>query len=195
MTFQRPSHGATLAALLLAAGCARAPTQSADATSGAATPATRVAAAAIPPLPDLPDDVSPEVTQPLNDAGEIAAEIAADTTVERVPYEGGWAWRKEGQILRTVSADGRRVAYFWPGEREPFLVQQAGLSFAYRGGRVQRAYDRSGRPAPVPAALRDDAERLAHRSRDQRDLANAPRRAGQARPPAPGPAPTRSPSS
>lgn len=171
MKYLCPPHGAALAALFVAAACGSgdpAATATAKQEAGEVTEAV----AQVPALPDAPDDISTEAYRPLNDAGEIASEIASDTSVERVPYEGGWAWRKDGEILRTVSADGRRVAYFWPGEDEPFFVQQGDRSYAYDDGHVERAYDRNGRPAPVPAALRDDAERLADRSSRQRELAD-----------------------
>ena len=129
------------------------------------------ASAEVAPLPTPPNDVSAADAAPLVQATQVATEIAQDNSVERVPYQGGWAWRRGGQIIRTASRDGSRVSYFRPGESAPFYVQQGDRGFAYSGGRPQRAYDRSGRPARVDAARRAEAERLAQQSRREREEA------------------------
>jgi len=114
---------------------------------------------------------------PLAQAAEIAGEIDGGAGVERVPFEGGWAWRRDGKIIRTASRDGRRVSWFRPGESAPFLVQQGEETFAYADGRPQRAFDRRGRPAAVPPQRQEEARRLADQSRRDRDQAErAPRR-------------------
>jgi hypothetical protein len=136
----------------------------------------------VPPLPAPPADLSADEVAPLTQASEVASEIASDSTIERVPFEDGWAWRRDGHILRTVSRDGRRVSYFHPGDSTPFYVQQGDEGFAYRGGRPERAYDRRGRPAPVDARRREDARRLADQSRRAHDEARqAPTRQRQDR--------------
>ncbi len=69
--------------------------------------------------------------------------------IARVPVDGGLAWLQDGQVVRTASEDGHRIAYFYPGEERPFLVQDGRQAFAYRNGRAQLAYDNDGRPARV----------------------------------------------
>src|ERR1700754_1465032 len=44
-------------------------------------------------LPAAPADAPAAETAPLTQAAQIAGEIDGGTGVERVPYEGGWAWR------------------------------------------------------------------------------------------------------
>jgi hypothetical protein len=130
-------------------------------------------------LPPAPADAPATETAPLTQAAQIASEIARDTTVEQVPFEGGWAWRRGGKIVRTASRDGRRVSYFRPGESTPFLVQQGDQTFAYRGGRPERAFDRRGRPGAIDRQRQEEARRLADQSRRDRDQAErAPRRPG-----------------
>lgn len=128
-------------------------------------------------LPAPPAGVPAAETAPLAQAAAIAEEIDDDDRVERVPYEGGWAWRRDGRILRTASRDGRRIAWFRPGETTPFLVQRGDETFAYRGGQPERAFDRRGRPGAVSPQRREEARRLAEDSRRDRDRAErAPRR-------------------
>ena len=168
---QRPylTTGVALAALFCIGGCGGAPRE-----STAATPDQKgvtLASADIPRPPNIPDDATDAQAAPLNDAGEIASEISANTMIERVPVAGGLAWREDGAVVRTASSDGRRVAYFRPGEHRPFLVQRGGLAYAYENGRAALAYDSQGRPAPVPEAARTDAERLAEQARREREAA------------------------
>src|SRR6476469_9934674 len=86
-------------------------------------------------LPPAPTDVPATEAAPLTQAALLAGEIDTGAGVERVPFEGGWAWRRDGKIIRTASRDGRRVSWFRPGESAPFLVQQGEETFAYAGGR------------------------------------------------------------
>ena len=128
-------------------------------------------------LPPAPADLPATEAAPLAQAARLAAEIDSGAAVERIPFEGGWAWRREGKIIRTASRDGRRVSWFRPGESAPFLVQQGDETFAYAGGRPQRAIDRRGRPAAVPPQRQEEARRLTDQSRRDRDQAErAPRR-------------------
>lgn len=128
-------------------------------------------------LPPTPADAPAAETAPLAQAAEIAEEIGSGAGVERVPYEGGWAWRRDGRIIRTASRDGRRVSYFRPGESTPFLVQQGEETFAYSGGRPQRTFDRRGRPGAVTPQRQAEARRVVEDSRRDRDRAEqAPRR-------------------
>jgi hypothetical protein len=128
-------------------------------------------------LPPAPADAPAADTAPLSQAAAIAGEIESGSGVERVPFEGGWAWRRDGRVIRTASRDGRRVSYFRPGEGTPFLVQRGDETFAYAGGRPQRAFDRRGRPGAVPPQRQAEARRLVDESRRDRDRAErAPRR-------------------
>ena len=169
MKFLLPAHGVALAALFLVTGCGGAAPGVTDAAP--AQKGTALAASEVARPPAIPDDVTDAEAAPLNDAGEIASEIGSNTMIERVPVQGGLAWRQDGEVLRTVSRDGQRVAYFHPGEDRPFLVQKGGLAFAYEGGRAQLAYDDQGRPARMSDRARAEAERLADRSRRERDEA------------------------
>lgn len=178
-----PLHPAAFAAILLAAGCS-APSDN-NAQAGAdtgvenalsfneATPGENAseAEAAVPPPPAAPAGASTQDAAPLVQARQVATEIDSAPDVERVPFQGGWAWRRHGQTIRTSSADGRRISYFRPGESTPFFVQQGERSFAYAGGRAQRAYDRGGHGAPVPPDRQSEARQLANQSRHDRDVA------------------------
>jgi len=169
MNFLPMAPGAALAALFLVSGCGSAPH---DATTASGVQkGTTLASADIPRPPAIPDEATDAQAAPLNDAGEIASEISANTMIEQVPVNGVLAWREDGQVVRTASRDGQRVAYFRPGERRPFLVQRGGLAFAYENGRAELAYDSQGRPAPVPADARTEAERLAEQARREREAA------------------------
>jgi hypothetical protein len=168
---QRPylAPGAALAALLLVGGCGGAPRETSAATTDQKS--TELARADIPRPPAIPDEATDVQAAPLNEAGEIASEISANTMIEQVPVNGGLAWREDGAVVRTASSDGRRIAYFRPGERQPFLVQRGGLAYSYENGRAALAHDSDGRPAPLPAAARADAERLADQALRERDAA------------------------
>ena len=134
-------------------------------------------AVALVSLPPAPANVPAAAAAPLAQAAAIAREIDDDDEIERVPFEGGWAWRRNGRIVRTASRDGRRVSWVRPGESTPFLVQRGEETFAYRGGRAERAFDRRGRPAAVSAQRQEEARRLAEESRREREQAErAPRR-------------------
>lgn len=132
---------------------------------------------AVAPPPAPPSDLSAGDAAPLAQATEVAAAIESDTTVERVPYRDGWAWRRNGQIIRTASRDGRRVSYYRAGDAAPFFVQDGDQGYAYAGGRPQRAYDRRGRPSQIDAARRAAAQRAVEQSRHDHDEAqHAPSR-------------------
>lgn len=156
----RGASGVALAALFLVGGCTAS--QPSDSAARDGTAALAKADVARPPA--VADEANQVEAAPLNDAGEIASEIESNTMIGRVPVDGGLAWLQDGEVVRTASADGRRVAYFHPGERQPFLVQARDVSFAYDDGRPERAYDRDGRPARIPDRARAEAERLAAES-------------------------------
>jgi hypothetical protein len=169
--------GAAFAALLLVGGCRAGVTQD---KAAAAPPRNgpELASADVARPPAAPDDANAAEAEPLDDAGEIAAEIASNTMVERVPVDGGLAWVQDGEVLRTASSDGRRISYFHPGESEPFLVQEGQSAYAYDRGRPRLAYDGDGRAASVPDAARAKAQRLADESRREADAAERARSAG-----------------
>jgi len=168
MKFLPMAHGAAFAALVLVAGCGSGSVRTAAAHDD--NPSEVAKADVIRP-PAISDEANDVEAQPLNDAGEIASEIESNTMIGRVPVEGGLAWLQDGEVVRTASEDGRRVAYFHPGENRPFLVQRGGRAFAYRSGQPQLAYDDGGRPARITDAARADAERLAAESRRERAAA------------------------
>jgi hypothetical protein len=155
--------GVAFAALLLI-GCGTNPSTDAAARVDDA----ELARADVARPPAVSDEANATEAEPLNDAGEIASEIESNTMIGRVPVDGGLAWLQDGEVVRTASQDGRRVAYFHPGESRPFLVQKGELAFAYRDGRPQLAY-RDGRPARVPD--RAEAERLAAESHREHEAA------------------------
>ena len=168
--------GAALAALLLV-GCGSGSRETAAARDD--NPSALARADVVRP-PEIAEEANAAQAEPLNDAGEIASEIESNTLIGRVPVEGGLAWVQDGQVVRTSSEDGRRVAYFHPGENRPFLVQEGGLAFAYRDGRAQVAYDRDGRPAQVSDRARQEAERLAAQSLRERAAAEQTGPTGEA---------------
>lgn len=176
-------QSAATGAILLAAGCS-APSTTNDQIGAENAAGNELAVnepggdenaseavVAVAPPPSAPAGLSSDDAAPLRQAAQVASQIDSAADVERVPFEGGWAWRRRGQILRTSSRDGRRVSYFRPGETAPFFVQQGEESFAYSGGHARRAYDRGGHAAPVAPARRGDAERLADQSRHDRSEA------------------------
>lgn len=170
MKFLPMAPGAALAALVLVGGCSGASRET-TAAAPSEPKSTEFARAEIVRPPTIPDEATDAEAAPLNDAGEIASEISANTMIERVPVPGGLAWREDGEVMRTVSNDGQRIAYFHPGEDRPFFVQRGGLAFAYENGRAQRAYDSEGRPRPVSGPVQAEAARLADQSRREREQA------------------------
>lgn len=167
MTIHPMAPGAALAALFLV-GCGSSP--STDSSAERVENGTELARAEVARPPAASEEANPAEAEPLNDAGEIASEIESNTLIGRVPVDGGLAWLQDGQVVRTASQDGRRVAYFRPGESRPFLVQRGELAFAYRDGQPQLAY-RDGRPARVPDRARPEAERLAAESHREHEAA------------------------
>jgi len=158
MNFPPMALGVAFAALLFVCGCSADPADSAEAQQARADQLAR-ADVARPPV--AADEANQSEAAPLDDAGEIASEIESNTAIGRVPVDGGLAWLQDGEVVRTASSDGARVAYFHPGEERPFLVQGRDVAIAYRDGRPALAYDGGGRPVRVPDRARDEAERLA----------------------------------
>lgn len=165
------------------------------------TPAVAVAA-----VPTPPRDAPAAEVAPVEDASGIEDEIRAGRGIERVRYGDGWAWTRNGQILRTADRDGRNVSYFRSGQRDPFFVQRGDRSYAYENGRPVRRFDRDGRPRAIDQGDRTEAERVRRDARERRDEAERARdearrpdrqRPGRAQPsvtPTPTASPTASPS-
>jgi len=79
--------GVALAALVLVGGCSRTATQD-HAANDKATAGTTMAQVDIPRPPAITDEATDAQAAPLNDAGEIASEISANTMIEQVPVNG-----------------------------------------------------------------------------------------------------------
>lgn len=134
------------------------------------TPAVAVAA-----VPAPPKDAPAAQVAPIEDASGIEDEIRAGRDIERIRYGEGWAWTRDGQILRTADRDGRNVSYFRAGQRDPFFVQRGDRSYAYENGRAVRRFDREGRPRAIDQGERNDAEDAARTARNQRNGAERAR--------------------
>lgn len=112
-------------------------------------------------VPTPAPTVSAADAAPLTDA--LAAEqlIAAGTGITRIQQADGWAWMRDGQIIRTASRDGHRVSYFRPGSTQPYYVQQDQRGYSYDNGRVAHEYDDRGRPQAPTAQHQREAEQVA----------------------------------
>ncbi|WP_404339275.1 hypothetical protein AB2M62_08255 [Sphingomonas sp. MMS12-HWE2-04] len=140
------------------------------------TPAVTVAA-----VPRPAANTPAAEAAPLTDAAAIEAEIRAGTGIQRVRYGQGWAWTRDGRILRTADRDGKKVAYFRGGGERPFLVQDADRAYAYQGDTPVRQFDRDGRGRAPDAEQSRAATEAAQESRERRDQASRARdRAGPA---------------
>ena len=155
----------------------------------AATPLTNVV-----PVP-VAAQADPAAAAPLADAAAITTEISKGDGIERIRQGDGWAWRRDGKIIRTASSDGKRVAYFRNGSDTPFLVQDDRQAYAYSDGKVTHHYD-NGRAKTIDDGDREDARKLVTRARDDRDSAahiaeTNPVRHGTRPTPTPTPSPSR----
>lgn len=120
------------------------------------------------PAPSAP----PAAAAPLTAAASVARRIRDGRDIVQIPYQGGWAWRENGRIVRTSSSDGRRVSYFRPGEDQPYFVQDGDRGYAYSGNRVERGYDARGNPIAVDPSRRQRGEELAREAAQDRSRAN-----------------------
>lgn len=109
--------------------------------------------------------------EPLVDASAIEDEIRAGTGIERIRYGDGWAWRRNGVIIRTADRNGRNTAYFRRGESTPFFAQRGDRSFSYRDGRPARVYDHDGRAQAPDAGHKREADDAARDARNRHDEA------------------------
>ncbi|MBX3564605.1 MAG: hypothetical protein KF730_08530 [Sphingomonas sp.] len=137
--------------------------------------ADEAGAITVPALPKAVASTPAAEAAPLNDAVRIEDEIRAGRGIQRLRHGSGWAWMRDGKILRTADRDGKNVAYFRPGTDKPFLVQRGGRAFAYDGDRPVREFDRDGRDRAPDAERAREANEAAREARDQRN------RAGRAR--------------
>jgi hypothetical protein len=112
-------------------------------------------------VPTPAPTVSAAEAAPLTEA--LAAEqlIAAGTGITRIQQADGWAWMRDGQIIRTASADGHRVSYFRPGTTKPYYVQQDQRGYSYDKGRVAHEYDDRGRRQAPTSQHQREAEQVA----------------------------------
>jgi hypothetical protein len=123
----------------------------------------------VAPVP-VAAQADPAAAAPLADAATITTEISKGSGIERIRHGDGWAWMRNGKIIRTASSDGKRVAYFRNGSDAPFLVQDDEHAYAYSGGRVTHSYD-NGHAKTVDSRDRKDAAKLVTRAKDDRDSA------------------------
>lgn len=122
-------------------------------------------------LPEPAATVSSAAAAPLTEATALAQRIERGSGIERISYDGGWAWRENGDIVRTASLDGQRVSYFRPGESTPFLVQRGTEAFAYSDGQVARGFDGSGELVQIDQQHREEGEQLVRKSTEERQQA------------------------
>jgi hypothetical protein len=125
-------------------------------------------------IPAVAADAPAEQATPLVEAAQAAATIVADTSVTRVTWNDGWAWERDGQIIRTASHDGGRVSYFHPGDDHPYLVQDGGRSYGYDdGGKLAHVYDHGGHPQAPNATDQHAASQFDRQARQDHDHARA----------------------
>ena len=157
-----------------------------------------VAVVAVP----KPTGATPAESAPLSEAGAIEEDIRAGRNIQRVRYGEGWAWTRDGKILRTADRDGQSVAYFRGGENQPFFVQREGRSYAYQGDKPTRIWGTDGKAREPDSDRARDAADAARDARTQREKAEVARNHARSRgdvethpaaTPVPTPAPSPSP--
>ncbi|MBW4330808.1 hypothetical protein KY084_07945 [Stakelama sp. CBK3Z-3] len=99
----------------------------------------------VPVSEDSTASTSSSDTAAATEAAETASLIAAGTGITRVSHGDGYAWMRDGEIVRTASRDGKQVAYFHPGDDNPYFVQKDDRAFAMSNGKVTREFDSKGR--------------------------------------------------
>lgn len=132
-------------------------------------------AVAVPAVPKPAAGIPAAEAAPLNDATVIEEEIREGLGIQRIRHGDGWAWMRDGAIVRTADRDGRNVAYFRRGADRPFFVQRGDRSFAYRDDRPVREFDRDGRGRAPDADRIREAEEAAREARGQRERADRAR--------------------
>jgi len=146
-------------------------------------PAGAEAEAAIPlvSVPQAPAGATAADTAPLDEARAIEGDIRATRNIERVRYGAGWAWMREGRILRTADLQGRNIAYFRGGEDKPFFVQHEGRSYAYQGDKPTRVFGTDGQVRDPDADRIREGNEAARTARNQRQDAETARNNANAR--------------
>lgn len=136
-------------------------------------------AVAVPAVPKPAAGVPAAEAAPLKDATVIEDEIREGRSIQRIRYRDGWAWTRDGRIVRTADRDGRNVAYFRRGEDRPFFIQRGDRSYAYNGDRPVREFDRDGRGRAPDADRTREATQAAREARERRDQAARAREEAQ----------------
>lgn len=131
------------------------------------------AAVTVVEVPTASSDDTAAVAAPLTSAAAIARSIDRGAGYTRVRHDDGWAWMKDGKVVRTASFDGKKVAYFKDGSDTPFFVQNDNKAFAYSGGKPTQGYDSKGRPETVGTSDRAAADKLVKQAKSDRDQAQA----------------------
>lgn len=143
---------------------------------------TNVPAVVVPAVPKPAAKAPAAETKPLIDASAIETEIRNGRGIKRIRHGDGWAWTRDGKIIRTTDRDGKNTAYFRDGSDNPFFVQRGDHAFTYQDGKPVREFDRDGRAkAPTTDRVREAAE-AEQKAREQRDRAITARDAVQKRP-------------
>ncbi|WP_066794946.1 hypothetical protein [Sphingomonas soli] len=132
-------------------------------------------AVVVPAVPKPAASAPAAEKAPLTDAAKIEEEIRGGRNIKRIRHGDGWAWMRDGRILRTADDDGDNVAYFRGGETRPFFVQREGRSFAYQGDKPVREFDRDGRGRTPDADRTREANEAAREAREQRERAERAR--------------------
>lgn len=141
--------------------------------------ATEAAAIVVPALPKPAAGAPAAEIAPLTEAAEIESEIREGRGIERIRHGDGWAWMREGKIVRTTDRDGRNVAYFQGGADKPFFVQRGERAFAYQGDKPVREFDRDGRARTPDAGEAREAAEAAQQAREQRQRADRARQTAE----------------
>ncbi len=108
--------------------------------------------------PSASSATTTEDSSTLTAVDTIDTVISAGSGVTRVRHGDGWAWMRDGHIVRTASRDGSEVAYYRNGSDSPFYVQQSERGYAYSGGEPTRSFDRDGKASTPDATTRREAE-------------------------------------
>ncbi|RYD86498.1 MAG: hypothetical protein EOP61_37450, partial [Sphingomonadales bacterium] len=132
-------------------------------------------AVVVPALPKAVAGAPAAETAPLTDATKIEEEIREGRGIKRIRHGEGWAWMRDGRILRTADDDGENVAYFRGGADKPFFVQHGERSYAYQGDKPVREFDRDGRGRTPSAERTREATEAAREAREQRERAERAR--------------------
>lgn len=130
------------------------------------------AAVAVVAVPRPVSGASAGESAPLVEASTIEDEIRTGAGIDRIRYGDGWAWRRDGRIIRTADRDGRNVAYFRRGDDNPFFVQRGERAYAYQGDKPVREFGRDGRARAPDSDRVREAEEASRNAREQRRRAD-----------------------